>query len=214
MEEFKKPEFYKPFIIMALFFTIQQFSGIFVIFIYAAFFSTKAGVSVDAFLSAVIIGLIRCCTTIVVSFASDIYGRRPLTMFSSIGMFLSMLGLVACSIFNAELNESPAFWLPTMFLYLFIFSGSIGVLTLPFAMIGEVYPQRIRGIAAGLTIFYAYSVGFLNIKTFTAVFAMFGSISVFSFYSFIALLGFMFAFKILPETKGKTLQEIESYFRK
>jgi MFS family permease len=215
LTEIKKPELYKPLLIMFAFFTIQQFSGIFTIFIYAAQFSIEAGVSVDAFLSAVIIGSIRCVTTIIISFASDYYGRRPLAMFSSIGMFLSMFGLVLCSIFTNQIKASSSvFWLPTVLLYFFIFSGTTGILTLPFAILGEIYPQRAKGFAVGLTIFYAYTMSFINVKTFSSVFALFGSVVIFSFYGIVALLGFLFAVLCLPETKGKTLQEIEEYFRK
>jgi MFS family permease len=212
--EFKKPQLYKPLIIMILFFTIQQFSGIFTIFIYAAQFSIEAGVSIDEFLCTVIIGLIRCFTVIIVSFASDKYGRKPLATISTTGMFISMLGLVVCSIFNTELKTSQLFWLPTALLFFFIFSGTFGVLTLPFAMIAEVYPQNTRGLAVGLTIFYAYIMSFANVKTFTAVFSIFGSVTVFSFYGIVSLLGIAFAVIILPETKGKSLHEIELYFQK
>jgi MFS family permease len=213
-QEFKKPQLYKPLIIMILFFTIQQFSGIFTIFIYAAQFSMEAAVSIDEFLSAVIIGLIRCCTTVVVAFASDKYGRRPLAIFSSIGMCLCMLGIVVCSIFGTALRKSSVYWLPTAFLFLFIFCGTFGILTLPFAMLGEMYPQSARGHAVGLTIFYAYVMSFVNVKTFSSVFSLFGSVTIFSFYAIVALLGVVFSIFILPETKGKSLQEIENYFRK
>ncbi|KAG5672088.1 hypothetical protein PVAND_002243 [Polypedilum vanderplanki] len=212
-EEIKKPQFYKPLSIMIAFFTIQQFSGIFTIFIYAAQFSLEAGTAIDIFLSAVIIGGVRCCTTIIVAFVSDKFGRRPLAVFSSSGMCVCMLGIIVCSIFGTSLKESSIYWLPTAFLFLFIFCGTFGVLTLPFAMLGEMYPQNSKGLAIGLTIFYAYTMSFINVKTFTSVFAAFGSIGMFSFYAFVALIGVSFAFFILPETKGKSLQEIENYFR-
>lgn len=212
--EFKKPQLYKPLIIMILFFSIQQFSGIFTIFIYAAQFSIEAGVAIDEFLATVLIGLIRCCTVIIVSFASDKFGRKPLAIISTAGMFLNMLGLVVCSIFSTELKTTTIFWLPTAFLFFFIFSGTLGVLTLPFAMIAEVYPQNARGLAVGLTICYAYIMSFANVKTFTAVFSIFGSVTVFSFYAIISFLGIAFSVFILPETKGKSLHEIELYFRK
>lgn len=97
-KEFRNPELYKPFAIMVAFFAIQQFSGIFVnanvflhvissncflfqvIFIYAAQFSLEAGVAIDEFLSAVIIGVIRCVTTIMVAFVADKVGKKPLTV--------------------------------------------------------------------------------------------------------------------------------------
>lgn len=208
-KEFSKPELYKPFLIMFSFFAIQQFSGIFVIFIYASQFSIEAGVAMDEFLSAVVIGAIRCVTTALIAFASDKFGRKPLTIVSSIGMFLSMLGLAVCSAFPLSFT-----WLPAVFLFAFIFSGTIGFLTLPFAMVAEMYPQRTRGFAVGMTLAIASILSFINIKTFSAVFELFGTTLIFAFYTTVALVGILFAVFVLPETKGKSLQDIENNFRK
>lgn len=197
---------------MLTFFTIQQFSGIFTIFIFASQFSMEAGVSIDPFMSAVIIGVVRVLTTFTFAFVSDKLGRKPLVLISSCGMVLCMSGLVLCGVFKENLRNSPIYWLPTVFLFLFIFTGTFGVLSLPFAMLGEVYPQRSRGLAAGLTISYAYTMSFVNVKTFAMVFGVFGSTIMFGFYGVMALCGVFFAVFMLVETKGKSLQEIEDHF--
>lgn len=211
-KEFKKPELYKPFLIMVAFFAIQQFSGIFVIFIYAAQFSHEAGVEMNEFLAAVIIGAIRCATTLLISFVSDKVGRKPLAVSSGIGMFICMAGLAICAKF--PLNDTSFSWLPSALLFAFIFSGTLGILTLPFAMVAEMYPQKTRGFAVGMTLLTGFVLSFINIKTFSTVFEVFGSFITFLFYAFVALLGIAFAIFILPETKGKSLQEIESHFRR
>lgn len=211
-QEFRKPELYKPFFIMVTFFAIQQFSGIFTIFIYASQFSVEAGVVIDEFLSAVIIGVIRCTTTIVIAFASDKFGRKPLAISSGIGMFFSMVGLAVCAAY--PLNETSFSWLPAVFLFSFICTGTFGILTLPFAMVAEMYPQKTRGFAVGITMAIGFIMSFVNIKTFSTVFEIFGSLWIFTFYAFMALLGTLFAIFVLPETKGKSLQDIENYFHK
>jgi hypothetical protein len=210
-KEFRHPELYKPFAIMVSFFAIQQFSGVFVIFVYAAQFSVEAGVAIDEFLSAVMIGLIRCVTTVLIAFISDKYGKKPPTIVSAIGMFLSMTGLVFCSAF--PLTDTSFFWLPTALLYIFIFTGTLGILTFPFAMVAEMYPQKTRSFAVGITMSLAWAMSFVTIKTFSTVFDYFGTVIVFSFYAFVTLIGIFFAIFILPETKGKSLREIEELFR-
>lgn len=210
-KEFKKPELYKPFLIMILFFAIQQFSGIFVIFIYAAQFSLEAGIAMDEFLSAVIIGVIRCATTLLMAFVSDKFGRKPLVVASGIGMFISMLGLAICAKF--PLSETNFKWLPALLVFTYIFSGTLGILTLPFSMIAEMYPQKTRGFAVGITSTVFFILIFIVVKTFSCIFEYFGSVIVFSFYAFVALMGIMFGIFVLPETKGKSLQEIEENFR-
>lgn len=229
-KEFRNPELYKPFAIMVAFFAIQQFSGIFVnanvflhvissncflfqvIFIYAAQFSLEAGVAIDEFLSAVIIGVIRCVTTIMVAFVADKVGKKPLTIVSASGMFLCMLGLTLCAAF--PLTGTNFQWLPTVLLFMYIFTGTFGILTFPFAMVAEMYPQKSRGFAAGITMFLAWAMSFAVIKTFSTVFEVFGSTVVFSFYAIVSLIGIMFGVFVLPETKGKTFAEIEEIFKR
>jgi MFS family permease len=167
---------------------------------------------IDEFLSAVIIGVIRCATTVLIAFAADKFGKKPPTIVSASGMFLSMTGLVLCAAF--PLNETSYSWLPTALLYSYIFTGTLGILTFPFAMVAELYPQKSRGFAVGITMSIAWAMSFVTIKTFSTVFEYFGAAVVFSFHAFIALLGILFAIFILPETKGKSLQEIEELFRK
>lgn len=213
-KEFGKPELYQPFLIMVLFFAVQQISGIFVILVYAAQFSIEAGVTMDAFLSAVIIGFIRCLTTILVAFASDKFGRRPMTITSGIGMFVSLLGITLCAAYSTNVGNLNLGWLPAVFLFSFIFTGTIGFLTLPFAMVAEMYPQKSRGFASGITMCLCFLMSFIHVKMFSTMFEYFGNVTVFAFYTFVALVGTLFAIFILPETKGKSLQEIERYFKK
>lgn len=198
---------------MVVFFAIQQFSGIFVIFIYAAQFSLEAGVAIDEFLSAVIIGVIRCVTTVLVAFASDKFGRKPLAISSGVGMFLSMTGLAVCAHKAVDLSQTSLQYLPTVLLVAFIFTGTFGFLTLPFAMIAEMFPQKTRGFGVGITVSIGFILSFINIKTFSSVFETFGSFTIFTCYSSVAFLGILFAVFVLPETKGKSLQEIEDIFR-
>lgn len=197
---------------MISFFAIQQFSGIFVVFVYAAQFALEAGVVMDEFLAAVIIGVTRCVATVLVAFVSDKFGKKPLVVGSGIGMFLCMLGLAICAVY--PLNDTNFSWLPTTFLFAYIFTGTFGILTLPFAMVAEMYPQKSRGFAAGITMSLAFLMSFAVIKTFFNAFEYFGSAVVFSFYAFVAAIGIAFGIFILPETKGKSLQEIENYFKK
>lgn len=213
-KEFGKPELYQPFLIMTAFFAVQQFSGLFVILVYTAQFSIEAGVVMDAFLSTVIIGVIRCATTVLVGFASDKFGRKPMAIVSSVGMLISLVGITLCAVFSTSESGGVLSWLPAAFLFIFMCTGTIGFLTLPFAMVAEMYPQKSRAIASGITMCLAFLMSFVHVKMFSVVFEYFGNVAVFSFYSVVALAGVLFSIFILPETKGKSLQEIEQYFKK
>lgn len=198
---------------MILFFAVQQFSGIFVILVYTAQFSIEAGVVFDAFLSTVLVGVTRCATTVLVGFVSDKFGRKSIAIVSAAGMLISLVGITLCaSVFST--NNEISSWLPAVFLFIFMFSGTLGFLTLPFAMVAEMYPQKSRSFASGITMCLAFLMSFLHIKMFFTIFEYFGNVAVFSFYSFVTLGGLLFAIFVLPETRGKSLQEIEEYFKK
>ena len=196
---------------MITFFAFQQFSGIFVIFVYAAKVSVEAGVSIDPFLCTVFIGLTRVVTTILMAFISDTFGRKPPAFFSGFGMAFSMFSLAVLAVY--PLKGTSFDWIPVFLLIFFIFSSTLGFLTLPFSMIAEMYPQRSRGLAAGLTIFAGYFMSFINIKIYPTLNASFGNSVIFTFYGVISVLGIFFVHFCLLETKGKSLIEIENYFR-
>ncbi|XP_055593542.1 facilitated trehalose transporter Tret1-2 homolog [Uranotaenia lowii] len=207
----KKPEVYKPLTIMCTFFFFQQFTGIFVIIVYAARFSIEAGVNIDPFLSAVFVGATRVVTTILMSFISDKFGRRPPALFSGFGMATCMFGLAACAVY--PVNDTALHWIPTFLLVAFIFCATLGFLTLPFAMIAEMYPTKVRGFVAGITIFVGYTMSFIIIKVYPAMVHLLGNENVFLFFGIVAVIGIGFVYFFLPETKGRTLEQIENYFR-
>uniref|UniRef100_A0A182JLB1 Major facilitator superfamily (MFS) profile domain-containing protein n=1 Tax=Anopheles atroparvus TaxID=41427 RepID=A0A182JLB1_ANOAO len=209
--QLKKPEVYKPLTIMCTFFIFQQFTGIFVIIVYAASFSIEAGVAIDPFLSAVLVGLTRVVTTVLMAFISDKFGRRPPALFSGFGMACCMFGLAACSIFSVA--DTQFNWIPTALLVTFIFTATLGFLTLPFSMNAEVYPTKVRGFASGLTIFFGYTMSFIILKIYPTMVAVLGSEHVFLFFGVVSLIGIAFVYFFLPETKGRTLHDIEEYFR-
>ncbi|XP_052899373.1 facilitated trehalose transporter Tret1-like [Anopheles moucheti] len=211
LDQLKKPEVYKPLAIMCTFFFFQQFTGIFVIIVYAASFSIEAGVAIDPFLSAVFVGLTRVVTTLLMSFISDKFGRRPPALFSGFGMASCMFGLAVCAIHPVK--GTSLSWIPTVLLVAFIFTATLGFLTLPFSMNAEVYPTKIRGFASGLTIFFGYTMSFIILKIYPSMVETIGNSNVFIFFGCLSMLGIVFVYFFLPETKGRTLEDIENHFR-
>uniref|UniRef100_A0A182UMH5 Major facilitator superfamily (MFS) profile domain-containing protein n=1 Tax=Anopheles merus TaxID=30066 RepID=A0A182UMH5_ANOME len=211
LDQLKKPEVYKPLAIMCTFFFFQQFTGIFVIIVYAASFSIEAGVAIDPFLSAVFVGLTRVVTTVLMSFISDKFGRRPPALFSGFGMATCMFGLAVCAIHPVK--GTSLSWIPTVLLVAFIFTATLGFLTLPFSMNAEVYPTKIRGFASGLTIFFGYTMSFIILKIYPSMVETIGNSNVFILFGCLSMLGIAFVYFFLPETKGRTLEDIESHFR-
>ncbi|XP_055916139.1 facilitated trehalose transporter Tret1-like [Eupeodes corollae] len=211
LEAIQAPEVYKPLLIMIGFFAFQQFTGIFVVVVYAVQIASKANVIIDAFLCAMLMAFIRVPTTFAVGLVLDRWGRRPPAIFSAFGMGLSMFILAGCIWFPELSTTAPHLSLICICMY--IFTSTIGLLTLPFSMIGEVFPQRMRGTAAGITISCNYVLSFLCVKLFPDMVNLMGVGNLFAFYGTAAFLAIVYIYVFLPETKGKTLFEISEEFK-
>lgn len=211
----KRPEAYKPLLIMNAFFFFQQFSGIFVIIFYAVTVAKEAGVNFDSYLAAVFIGVSRLIVTVVISFASRRYGRRVLCNVSGVCMTLSLVGLTLYLTLTHDriLADDAYGWWPIIALVMYIISSTVGFLTLPWAMIGEVFPVRIRGPATGFTTCMAYLFSFVILKMYPEMKHVWGNHGLFTFYSTIALAGTICMYVYLPETRDRTFRQIEEHFR-
>lgn len=209
LQMLSQPEVYKPLVLMIALFAIQQFSGIFVIIVYASKFALESNVAIDPFLAAVFIGIARVIATIVVGLVMDRFGRKPPLIFSGVGMAICMFGLAVYNGFGVTHYD----WLPGLFLLLFIFTSTIGFLSIPFAMIAEIFPRKARGLASGLTISATYFMSFIAIKLYPTMIEHMSGVVICGIYGTISLLGIFFVHFLLIETKGKTLEEIEAHFK-
>lgn len=131
--------------------------------------------------------------------------------FILLGMTISMLILSVYSTFGEHLPFR--YWMTTAFLLIYIITSTFGFLTIPFTMLPELFPMRVRGLTAGITVCLAYFMSFLVIKSYPSMLSWMGNGMIFLFYALISLLGTLFVHLVLPETKGKSLQEIENLFK-
>lgn len=214
----KEPEAYKPLLIMNALFFFQQFSGIYVVIMYTVTIVGEIGVQVDGYLVTVLIGISRLVMSFIISYVSKLCGRRLLYSISGVGMTLSV-GLLAgfLSLSHNEVirpETARTFgWVPITALLLSVMMGTLGFLTLPFAMLGEVFPAKIRGWACGVSTFIGTIYCFLAIKLFPQMRDWIGFHNVCTVYAVAIAIGTVFAYFFLPETRGKTLKEIADFFR-
>jgi MFS family permease len=126
-------------------------------------------------------------------------------------MAVSMLML---SLYSSYGDLLPSKDLVTIFfLLIFIITSTFGFLTIPFTMLPELFPIHVRGITAGFSVSFAYLSSFVAIKLYPTMVESMGSGSVFLIYGVISIAATFFAYYILPETKGKSLEEIENMFK-
>ena len=188
-------------IVLAVF---QQWCGINIIFNYADEIFTAAGYGVsDTLFNIVITGSVNLVFTLVAMFTVDKWGRKKLMLLGSLG--LAVTYILLGSAFYFELKGIAV--LSLVVLGIGVYAMSLAPIT--WVILSEIYPNRIRGAAMAVATFSLWIACFVLTYTFPLLNKGFGAAGTFWVYAMICLFGFLFIRKNLPETKGKSLEEIE-----
>lgn len=188
----------------------QQLSGINAVIFYAASIFKMSGSSVDENLSSIIIGVVNFASTFIATAIIDRLGRKMLLYISSVSMIATLVTLgVYFYIKDSGVDTSAYGWLPLACLMIYVLGFSIGFGPIPWLMLGEILPSKIRGTAASLATGFNWTCTFIVTKTFhniVEVIKLYGTVWLFAV---ICLLGLFFVIFFVPETRGKSLEEIE-----
>lgn len=213
IESLKSPELIKPLFIMIVFFITCQFSGVNAVAFYSIEIIEKAvGKGIDHYVAMLSIDLLRTVMSVVACVTCKKYGRRPLCLISGVFTALSMVGL-SMFLYWTDGKPTNLTWIPLSCLMAYICAISIGLVPLPWMMCGEVFPTKVRGLGSGISSATTFVSFFIVVKTAPGMMSDLGEVFTFLFYGIVALVGTGILFFILPETKGKSLQEIEDKFK-
>jgi len=183
---------------------LQQWCGINVIFYYAPYLFKAAGNPVsEALLNIVIIGAVNLLFTIVAISTVDRFGRRILMLVGFAG--LTLIHLAIGGMFLAKLTGT--YVLVLMLSAIGCYGLSLAPVT--WVVLSEIFPNRIRGAAMSVSVFSLWTACFLLTFTFPVLNESLGTACTFWIYAAICFGGFFFTWFRLPETKGKSLEEIE-----
>ncbi len=185
----------------------QQWCGINVVFNYADEIFSAAGFGVsDTLFNIVITGIVNLVFTFVAIRTVDNWGRRALMIFGSLGL----------SIVYLFVGASYYFKLDGLIVLIFILSGiSVYAMTLApvtWVVLAEIFPNKVRGTAMAIATSALWIGSFLLVILFPILNNALGAHGTFWVYAGICFIGFLFILKKLPETKGKTLEEVEQFF--
>jgi MFS family permease len=183
---------------------LQQWCGINVIFYYATVIFKNAGYTVsDALLNIVFIGAVNMAFTVIALFSVDRFGRRILMIigFAGLAVLHALLGLL--SYYDCK-------GLPMLLLTL-AEVGCYGLSLAPitWVVLSEIFPNRIRGAALSISVIALWAACFVLTFTFPLLRGGLGIAGCFWIYGAICAAGLVFVLARLPETKGKSLEEIE-----
>ncbi len=187
-----------------VFAVLQQWCGMNVIFYYAADLFRAAGYTVSAALfNIVIIGAVNLTFTVVALGCVDRFGRRILLLIGFAGLALLHLLIGA----GYQSGYGGAFILLLMLAAIGLYGLSLAPVT--WVVLSEIFPNRIRGAAMSISVFALWAGCFLLTLTYPLLEEGIGLGWTFWVYGGICAAGFLFCARYLPETKGKTLEEIE-----
>ncbi len=186
----------------------SQITGINAVMYYAPeiFKATGDGVQ-SALLQTILVGVINIISTVVAILYVDKLGRKLMLMIGSAGMAIS-LALIGIFFFTGMTN---GYWVIVAILsYVSFFGISLGPLT--FVVVAEIFPNHVRARAISIAILCLWVSTFIVSLVFPALLKFFGGAYTFWLFMLLSILAFLFIWKKLPETKGKTLEEIEKYW--
>jgi SP family arabinose:H+ symporter-like MFS transporter len=194
---------------------LQQITGINSVFFYAPMIFEQSGIGTDAaFMQAVLVGIINLVFTVVAILLIDKLGRRPLLISGLVIIATSMLLL---SYGFGSASYSPGGELvdmnPTLILFGilgFVAGFAISLGPVMWVLFSELFPNRIRGIAISFVGLINSSVSFVVQLVFPWELENFGPSTTFLIYGSFAIIGLIFVMRVVPETKGRSLEELES----
>lgn len=202
----------KPLIIINTFHFLQILSGTFLIVFYAVDIISKFGIDINTMEAAVITAFVRLICTIIFCFLLLIMKRRHMIIISGIGSGISslILGIFIIIRLNYIKLQFDIYFLTICIIFYIAFNT--GFLVMPGIMIGELLPLKIRGRIAGY-IFALFNISlFIIAKIFPIIQIYLKIHGLFIMFGISSLLASLFMYLFLPETKGRTLNEIEDYF--
>lgn len=190
----------------------QQITGINTVIYYAPHIFQLAGFASakSAIFATTWIGIINLLMTSVGIWLVDRLGRRLLLMISMIGMTVSLAILGAAFVLFS--NEAGLLAIVSVLLY--IASFAIGMGMIPWLLISEIYPLGIRGRAMGIALFANWGSNYLVALTFLPMIGLLGIGWTYWVFTAIGILGIWFAYRKVPETRGKTFDEIQRFWQK
>ncbi len=192
----------------------QQVTGINTVIYYAPIIIKSSGISSDsgAILATAGIGAVNVLMTIVSMWLIDRAGRRPLLLTGVAGMAVT-LGVLGW-VFHSAMRSDLLSWLAvvSMMTYVACFAISLGPIF--WLLISEIYPLRVRNSSEGLAATFNWVSNLGVSLTFLSLLQRLGAPKTFGLYGLFAVAAWLFSYRLVPETKGRTLEEIEQYWRK
>ncbi|XP_059047070.1 facilitated trehalose transporter Tret1-like [Achroia grisella] len=211
----KRQEFYKPTVIMMFMFILFQISGMTVVPSYTVTIMMEVtGGAIESYTSMLMVDVLRFATAVLACIVVNKLNRRTV-LFLGVTISVASLLLTSILLYLRDFGYIPDDykWLPIIPTMSYIFGKTLGILPIPWAIAGEIFPLAYRSLGSGISGMFLSIMFFVVVKTAPASFRDIGVSGTFCVYAFCISVCGVFLYFLLPETKGKTLYEIECHFK-
>ena len=187
---------------------LGQFMGVNAVLYYGPKIFSEAGFDNPMF-STVLVGLVNCVTTVLAVFIIDRVGRKQLIYWGVSGMIICLVAIGIYFAWGSAIGLGNGFML-TFFLA-YVFCCAISISAIVFVLLSEMYPNSVRGRAMSIAGF-ALWIGTYLIGQLTPVLLGWSQAGTFFIFAVMCVPYMLIMWKVIPETTGKTLEEIEAYW--
>jgi sugar porter (SP) family MFS transporter len=213
LREVVSPGVYKPILISMGLMFLQPFSGINTIIFYSSTTFQNAGFNSNPATPTLIVGAILVVATAVSCVLMDRAGRCILLFISGVLMTLSMTSFGVYYYITEVQGRTDLSWLSLSSVIIFVSGFSIGWGPIPWLVTSEIIPVRIRSVANGLATATNWICVFLTTQEYPDMMTAMHSYGAIWFFAGFCFLGIFFVLFFLPETKGRSLEEIQNQFQ-
>lgn len=193
----------------------QQAVGINAVLYFAPRIFESLGMN-NPMMQTVLMGIVNITFTLVAIFTVERWGRKPLLIYGSLGMALGAIGVAVTSVMP---TIPPIVAVISIMVYSASFMFSWGPIC--WVLISEIFPNTIRGAAVAIAVAFQWIFNFIVSSTFLPMYNMslgsmenFGHAFTYGLYGAICIIAAIFVWKLVPETKGKTLEDMSKLWKK
>lgn len=217
-DTFKQKHVLKAFFITMILMFLQQFSGINTIILYTTDIFKASGVHLNPKDASILIGAVQVAATFVSSLVIDKLGRRILLFIS--GLFIAITTFILGLYFTLKNRTSidqdtigELGFLPVGALCIFMIAYSLGLGPIPWVISSEIFSTEIKSISSSTAGTFNWLLAFILTKFYLQIIGIIGQDSVFYIFTCFSAAGVVFIYFIVPETKGKTITQIQLELR-
>ncbi|XP_052864340.1 uncharacterized protein LOC128270950 [Anopheles cruzii] len=213
----------KPILITCGLMIFQRFTGASSFNFYAVTIFRKTFAGMNPHGAAIAVGFVQLLASMLSGLLIDTVGRIPLLIVSSIFMSLALAGFGSCVYYgetskmllaesgltDVSVANGQNDWIPLLCVLVFTVAFALGISPISWLLVGELFPLEYRAIGSSIATSFSYFCAFLSVKTFVDFQSFLGLHGTFWMYACISCVGLFFVIMVVPETKGRDLEEMD-----